>query len=71
MLEQGLFLMVIGMAITFIFLGILIWAVQIASKIIWKFFPEPEEPVTPPVRPVTADIEIAIAVAAVAARSNK
>jgi len=69
-LEKGLFLMVIGMGVTFLFLGILIIFIMGASKLIWKFFPEPEEPVTPSrVRP--ADTEIAIAVAAVAARLHK
>jgi len=70
MLEKGLFLMVIGMGVTFIFLGILIYIVLGTSKLIWKFFPEPEEPVTPS-RVSTADTEIAIAVAAVTARLHK
>jgi sodium pump decarboxylase gamma subunit len=70
MLEKGLFLMVIGMGVTFIFLGILIYTVLGTSKLIWKFFPEPEEPVTPS-RVSTADTEIAIAVAAVTARLHK
>jgi sodium pump decarboxylase gamma subunit len=69
-LEKGLFLMVIGMGVTFLFLGILIISMMGASKLIWKFFPEPEEPVTPS-RVSTADTEIAIAVAAVTARLHK
>jgi sodium pump decarboxylase gamma subunit len=69
-LEKGLFLMVIGMGVTFIFLGILIYTVLGTSKLIWKFFPEPEEPVTPS-QVSTADTEIAIAVAAVTARLHK
>lgn len=70
MLEKGLFLMVIGMGITFLFLGILIISMMGASKLIWKFFPESEEPVTPS-RVSTADTEIAIAIAAVTARIHK
>jgi sodium pump decarboxylase gamma subunit len=62
--------MVIGMGITFLFLGILIISMMGASKLIWKFFPESEEPVTPS-RVSTADTEIAIAIAAVTARIHK
>lgn len=71
MLEKGLFLMVIGMGITFLFLGILILSVMGASKIIWKFFPEPKEPLAPARVISPADTEIAIAVAAVTARLQK
>ncbi|MCX7786374.1 MAG: OadG family transporter subunit [Spirochaetes bacterium] len=70
MLEKGLFLMVIGMGVTFIFLGILIYAVKGASLLIWKFFPEPEEHVDT-ARTSSVDTEIAIAVAAVTARTHK
>lgn len=70
MLEKGLFLMVIGMGITFLFLGVLILSIMSASKIIWKFFPEPEE-VLASSRVGTADTEVAIAIAAVTARLHK
>ncbi len=62
--------MIIGMGITFLFLGILILSIMGASKLIWKFFPEPEEP-TAPSRVSPAETEIAIAVAAVTARTHK
>lgn len=70
MLEKGLFLMVIGMGVTFLFLGILIVSIIGASKLIWKFFPEPEDHVAP-ARAGTGDTEIAIAIAAVTARLQK
>ncbi|GAB4222440.1 MAG: hypothetical protein Kow009_14290 [Spirochaetales bacterium] len=70
MLEKGLFLMVIGTGVTFLFLSILILAVVVASKLVWKFFPEPEESAVP-ARAGSADTEIAIAIAAIAARTNK
>jgi len=69
-LEKGLFLMIIGMGITFLFLAILILSIMGASKLIWKFFPEPEEAPAPS-RVSSAEIEIAIAVAAVTARTHK
>jgi sodium pump decarboxylase gamma subunit len=62
--------MVIGMGVTFLFLGLLVWIVNLASKLIWKFFPEPEEPIAP-ARVSTTDTEIAIAIAAVTARLHK
>lgn len=69
-LEKGLFLMVIGMSVTFLFLCLLIVAIISASKLIWKFFPEPQESVATS-RVSTADTEIAIAIAAVTACSRR
>jgi len=59
--------MFLGMGIVFVFLIILVYAVQLVSVIIRKFFPETEESMESalPTRTSSDDAEIAAAVAAV------
>lgn len=68
---QGVFLMVVGMLVTFVFLEILVVVVTLISKIAAKFFPEPEEPMLGGSARVDAEAELAVSIAAVAARLNK
>lgn len=70
MLTQGLVLMVIGMAVVFVFLVVMILAMNTMSalmKPLAKLIPEPEEKQVVKVKKVTGDglEEIAVAVAAV------
>jgi len=67
-IEQGIFLMFIGMGIVFLFLVILVITVQIISAFLGRFFPEAEEAAAPAhAITVSRDGEIAAAIAAVAA----
>lgn len=68
MLVEGLFLMFIGMAVVFLFLIILVLTVIVISKILAKFFPEPEEGPALVLAPAASgEAEIALAIAAVKA----
>ncbi len=42
LVEEGIKFMILGMGIVFTFLGIMIVVMNIMSKIIHKFFPEPD-----------------------------
>ncbi len=66
-LKEGLFIMVIGMGTVFIFLTIMVYAMNICSKIlsyINKYFPE-ELPIEPKTKKekTNNDAEIALAIA--------
>lgn len=70
MLTQGLVLMVIGMSVVFVFLVVMILAMNIMAalmKPLAKLIPEPEEKQVVKVKKVAGDglEEIAVAVAAV------
>ena len=76
MLFQGLTLTVVGMSVVFIFLTLLVFAMKLFSAIILKYFPDQPSAAGVPVKtkikqetvsPVSADEEIAAAIAAVAA----
>lgn len=67
-IEQGLILMVLGMGVVFAFLVLLVFVINISTKIINRFFPEkPEEP-----QQKAADntAQIAAAIAAVHHKTN-
>lgn len=66
---QGLTLTIIGMLVVFIILILLVFVMKLLSAVVFRFFPEPEEPVTPVVSGGNA--EIAVAVAAAYAMKNK
>ena len=60
------------MLVTFVFLEILVVVVTLISKIVAKFFPEPEEPMHGgSARVIDTEAELAVSIAAVAARLNK
>lgn len=59
------------MLVTFVFLEILVVVVTLISKIVAKFFPEPEESLPGGSARVDTEAEIAVSIAAVAARLNK
>ncbi len=48
LVEEGFKFMILGMGIVFVFLSIMIAVMNIMSKIIHKFFPEPD-PAQPPI----------------------
>ena len=67
MLNEGLTTMATGMATVFSFLVILWFAVSMMGKIVGylnKIFPEKVETVKTVVKQATADVEVAIAIAA-------
>ncbi len=67
MLNEGLTLMTAGMGTVFAFLAVLWAAVTIMGKIVTKLnelFPEEAEEAKAAVKSVSADVEVAIAVAA-------
>lgn len=72
LVEQGLVLMVVGMAVVVAFLIILVFSTKSLSAIINKYFPEKEIPVKkrPQSTGRSADAEIAAAVAAATAYSQ-
>ena len=75
LVKDGLFVMVIGMGTVFIFLTIMIFAMQINAKFlkfINKFFPEeiPQEKLTKRKVSKNDDEEIALAIACAIAESN-
>ena len=67
MLNEGLTTMVTGMTTVFSFLVILWFVVSVMGKIVGylnKIFPEEAETVKAAIKQTTADVEVAIAVAA-------
>lgn len=81
-MQQGLILMVTGMAVVFAFLVILIYVTKFLSFIVGKYFPEKMQPVTvsapvsavpvhAAVPAVEKDTEIAAAIAAAALYTSK
>lgn len=76
LLKVGCLVMIIGMGFVYFFITIMIWVVDIASKIIkfaGKFFPEEieEEKYTPKKSRANNDAEIALAIACAAAERSK
>ncbi len=66
--------MVIGMSVVFSFLVILVFVTKLLSAIVKRFFPEKEAPVkakAPRIIGGSADAEIALAIAAAAAQSER
>ena len=69
MLIQGLTLTIIGMLVVFSILVLLVFVMKLLSAIVFRFFPEPEEPVKP--QQSAGNVEIAVAVAAAYAKKNQ
>ena len=63
MLIQGLTLTIIGMLVVFSILLLLVFVMKLLSAIVFRFFPEPEEPSTPQVSSGNPEIAVAIAAA--------
>jgi len=72
-IEQGLILMLVGIAVVFTFLILLIFVTKLLSAIVLRFFPEKEE--TKPQQPSSGgkdrDSEVAAAIAAATAYSKR
>ena len=68
---SGLIVTIVGMLVVFLFLTLLVASTTVMSKIVLKFFPEPEKPAAPAVRRSSADAEIAVAIAAVKAHTKQ
>lgn len=68
---SGLIVTIVGMLVVFLFLTLLVVSTTVMSKIVLKFFPEPEKPAAPAVRRSSADAEIAVAIAAVQAHTKQ
>ena len=64
MVSAGIELMGIGMATVFAFLGLMVFAMNASGYVIRTFFPPPAEPVVSNPSTASADVEIAIALAA-------
>ncbi|MCF7953705.1 MAG: OadG family protein [Spirochaetales bacterium] len=67
-IEQGLTLMLIGMAVVFTFLILLVLVMKVLSAFVQKYFPEKEKPVAA-ARPAASNKDAEIAAAAAAAAS--
>jgi len=67
---NGLIVTIVGMSVVFLFLTLLVASTTLMSRIVLKFFPEPEKPAAPAVRKTSADAEIAVAIAAVKAHTK-
>jgi sodium pump decarboxylase gamma subunit len=62
-LLQGVTLTIIGMLVVFIILILLVFAMKALSAIVFRFFPEPEEPEMPASGGGSSEIAAAIAAA--------
>ena len=60
---QGLALTIIGMTVVFIILILLVFVMKLLSAIVFRFFPEKEEPAAPQLSGGEAEIAAAIAAA--------
>lgn len=67
---SGLIVTIVGMLVVFLFLTLLVVSTTSMSRIVLKFFPEPEKPAAPAVRKSSADADIAVAIAAVKAHTK-
>jgi len=73
-IEQGLVLMLVGVAVVFIFLVILVFITKLLSYVVLRYFPEKEKPAPKkPSAPAAGsrDAEIAAAIAAATAYSKR
>ena len=79
-IKNGLILLVLGMAIVFVFLTILVFSTKLVSKLVRKFEKSPapaaattvvQPTVTQPVAKASNDAEVAAAIAAAVAKSKK
>ncbi|MFA5687836.1 MAG: OadG family protein [Kiritimatiellales bacterium] len=69
-MEEGLVLLVIGMAVVFAFLILMVQVMDLSAKFFTKFahlFPE-EQPKAAPVKAANAGVEVAVALAAIKAK---
>ena len=74
LINQGLFLMVIGMGSVFAFLTVMLFAMNICSKLLAvlnKYFPEEKEEHKKKIQKTDNEAEIAIAIACAAQRMGK
>jgi len=62
-LTQGLALTIIGMSVVFIILILLVFVMKLLSVIVFRFFPEKEEPAAPQISGAAAEIAVVIAAA--------
>ena len=62
-LMQGLALTIIGMSVVFIILLLLVYVMKLLSFVVFRFFPEKEEPAAPRVSGGEAEIAAVIAAA--------
>ncbi len=69
MLVQGLTLTIIGMLVVFLILILLVFVMKLLSAVVFRFFPEPEEPIQP--QQSAGNVEIAVAIAAAYAKKNQ
>lgn len=67
---SGFIVTIVGMLVVFLFLTLLVVSTNAMSRIVLKFFPEPEKPAAPAVRKSSADAEVAVAIAAVKAHTK-
>jgi oxaloacetate decarboxylase (Na+ extruding) subunit gamma len=65
LITAGVELMLVGMTIVFVFLVMLIGAVNVMSTIVQRFFPEPREVLLPIVKSTDESVTIAAISAAV------
>lgn len=68
MLIQGLTLTIIGMLVVFIILVLLVFVMKLLSAIVFRYFPEPEEPAA--ALQSAGNVEIAVAIAAAYAQKK-
>lgn len=64
MIEQGLTLMIVGMAVVFVLLLLLVYVMKLLSFVVNRYFPEKEEAVKPAQQTGEADLMAAVAAAA-------
>ncbi len=69
-LFQGFVLMVVGMAMVFAFLTLMVFAIQLAAKVIARFAPAPA-PAIPPVEHSSVDNNVRVAVMLAAVRHSQ
>jgi len=71
-LFQGFVLMVVGMAMVFAFLTLMVFAIQLAAKVIARFAPAPAPaPAIPPVEHSSVDNNVRVAVMLAAVRHSQ
>lgn len=71
LVEEGFKFMVLGMGIVFVFLGIMIVVMNIMSKLVHKFFPEPDPTQAPVVVDGSKDKKVVAAIVAAIMEDKK